>query len=154
MAAVLEGLSVLAGSPGKAFAPRTPFRLRAARTCYDHMAGALGVWLCDRLVALEWLAANPHAADGACELTARGARAVETLGIDIAALRGLRRRFAFSCLDWSERRSHLGGALGAALLAHALKKRWVTQELESRELCVTSLGRRELRARFGPELPL
>jgi hypothetical protein len=73
------------------------------------------------------------------------------LGVDIAETRALHRRFAFACLDWSERRSHLGGALGAALLKLAVRKRWVTQELDSRALSVTSLGRREMRARFGLE---
>ena len=66
-------------------------------------------------------------------------------------MRGHRRRFAFGCLDWSERRPHVGGALGAALLNLALRKKWVTRELDSRGLAVTGLGRRELRARFGVE---
>ena len=61
----------------------------------------------------------------------------------------MRRRFAFGCLDWSERRYHLGGALGAAFLQLALKRRWVTQDLDSRALGVTSLGRREMLTRFG-----
>lgn len=67
-------------------------------------------------------------------------------------LRSLRRRFAYACLDWSERRSHLGGALGAALLAHALTRHWVTQDLDSRVLSLTGLGRREMLARFGLDL--
>ena len=61
----------------------------------------------------------------------------------------LRRRFAYGCLDWSERRPHIGGALGAALLKVALKRKWVLQDLDSRALDVTSLGRREILARFG-----
>ena len=60
-----------------------------------------------------------------------------------------RRRFAFACLDWSERRPHLGGALGAALLDLAFKRRWVSQDLDSRALTVTPVGRRELLKRFG-----
>lgn len=63
--------------------------------------------------------------------------------------RALRRRFAFACVDWSERRPHLGGAVGAALLKVALQRRWVTQELDSRILSVTALGRREMLARFS-----
>jgi hypothetical protein len=66
--------------------------------------------------------------------------------------RALRRRFAFACVDWSERRPHLGGALGAALLNVALKRRWVTQELDSRILSLTTLGRREMLARFSLKL--
>jgi DNA-binding transcriptional ArsR family regulator len=141
VARVLEGLSVLAGGSRPQFVPRTPDRLRAARTCYDHIAGTLGVLLHDRLEATGWLSSY--------YLTPAGSKAFEKLGIDVAETRLLHRQFAFGCLDWSERRSHLGGALGAALLKLALKKKWVTQELDSRALCVTSLGRRELRARFG-----
>jgi hypothetical protein len=61
----------------------------------------------------------------------------------------LRRRFAFACVDWSERRPHLGGALGAALLQILLRRRWIVQDPDSRALTVTSAGRRELLARFG-----
>jgi len=145
VARLLESLSVLAGGKRRQFAPNTPHQLRAARTCYDHIAGTLGVLLHDRLEAAGWLSASYG-------LTPAGVRAFEALGVDVEATRALRRRFAFACLDWSERRSHLGGALGAALLMLALRKRWVTQELDSRALCVTGLGRRELRARFGVEV--
>jgi hypothetical protein len=64
-------------------------------------------------------------------------------------MRSLRRRFAYACVDWSERRPHIGGAVGAALLSVALKRKWVVQELDSRALAVTGAGRREMRARFG-----
>ena len=83
------------------------------------------------------------------DLTPAGARAFEALGIDVEETRTLRRRFAFGCLDWSERRSHLGGALGAALLKVALKRKWVSQDLDSRAVRVTNLGRREMGSRFG-----
>ena len=76
-------------------------------------------------------------------------KAFEALGIDIEATRALRRRFAYACLDWSERRPHLGGALAAALLKVALKRKWVVQDLDSRALSVTSLGRREMMTHFG-----
>jgi len=146
VAGLLEGLSVLAGGSRRQFTPTTPNYLRAARTCYDHMAGALGVALHDRLKALGWLA------DGrgrAYHLTPNGDKALAALGIDVEETKRLRRRFAFACLDWSERRSHVGGAIGAALLNLALKRKWVSKELDSRALAVTSLGRRELLARFG-----
>jgi DNA-binding transcriptional ArsR family regulator len=146
VARVLEGLSVLAGGSGDKFVPNTPNRLRAARTCYDHIAGTLGVSLHDRLKTMGWLTAN---GDESYELTPAGARAFEALGIDVEETHMLRRRFAFGCLDWSERRSHLGGALGAVLLKLALKKKWVVQDLDSRALRVTSLGQREMRNRFG-----
>ncbi|HEY1160450.1 MAG TPA: helix-turn-helix transcriptional regulator [Terracidiphilus sp.] len=149
VASVLEGLTVLAGGTRKGFVPGTPSRLRAARTCYDHMAGTVGVLLHDRFQALGWLKAAAAGEEPAYDLTAAGEKAFQALGIDIEATRALRRRFVCACLDWSERRPHLGGALGAALLGVALKRRWVTQELDSRALGVTGLGRRELMTRFG-----
>lgn len=149
VAAALEALSVLAGGSRDAFVPNTPSRLRAARTCYDHIAGALGVSLHDRFTALGWLSASSSGAGNACEITLIGARAFEAIGVDVEATRMLRRRLAYACVDWSERRPHLGGAVGAALLQVALKRKWVLQDLDSRSLGITSLGRRELLARFG-----
>jgi DNA-binding transcriptional ArsR family regulator len=151
VADVLEGLSVLARMPRERFVPSTPNRLRAARTCYDHLAGTLGVLLHDRLKMLGCLATGTTDGD-TYELTRKGQKLFESLGIDLDATRALRRRFAFACLDWSERRSHLGGAVGAALLKIALKRRWVTQDLDSRALAVTRLGQRELLARFGVQV--
>jgi len=148
VANVLEGLSVLAGGVRDKFVPNTPNRLCAARTCYDHIAGRVGVLLHDRFYTLKWLAAASKN-DSAYELTSAGINAFEALGIDIEATRALRRRFACACLDWSERRPHIGGALGAALLKIALKKRWVTQDLDSRALAVTGFGRREMLNRFA-----
>ena len=147
VARVLEGLNVLAGNTQPPHVFRTPVRLRAARTCYDHIAGALGVALHDRLVALRWLSVSSY------ELTVAGTAALQPLGIDIDAVRTARRKLAFGCLDWSERRCHLGGALGAALLALALRRKWLTQDLDSRALSVSRCGRRELLAHFGLQLP-
>jgi DNA-binding transcriptional ArsR family regulator len=149
VAAALEALSVLAGGSRSPFVPSTPNRLRAARTCYDHIAGALGVTLHDRFQALGWLSSANTTSDGECDLTPKGSKAFETLGIDVEGTRALRRRFAYACVDWSERRPHLGGSLGAALLKAALKKRWVIPDLDSRALSVTRIGRRELLDRFG-----
>jgi hypothetical protein len=137
VADVLERLSVLAGGPRDTFVPNTPGRLRAARTCYDHMAGTLGVSLHERFKSQGWLSAG---SGDAYDVTAKGMKAFEAIGIDLEATRALRRRFAYACLDWSERRPHLGGALGAALLKVALKRKWVTQDLDSRALGITSLG--------------
>jgi DNA-binding transcriptional ArsR family regulator len=152
VASVLEGLSVLGGSSQNAFdtfVPNTPHRLRAARTCYDHMAGTAGVLLHDRLHEIGWLASGGGTA---YELTPGGAKAFASLGIDLEATRGLRRRFACACLDWSERRPHMGGALGAALLNLALKRKWVTQDLDSRALSITRTGQREMLSRFGLQI--
>jgi DNA-binding transcriptional ArsR family regulator len=148
VAAALEALRVLAGGARSAFVPNTPSQLRAARTCYDHIAGVLGVALHDRCKALGWLSGGRNADDD-YELTPSGSKAFENLGIDVETTRALRRRFAFACVDWSERRPHLGGAVGAALLSIAMKRKWVIQELDSRALSITRFGRREMRIRFG-----
>jgi DNA-binding transcriptional ArsR family regulator len=148
VAAALEALSVLAGGSYDTFVPNTPNRLRAARTCYDHIAGTLGVSLHDRFIAMEWLSGAPGS-DTGYDVTPRGTKAFEVLGIDIKTTRTLRRRFAYACVDWSERRPHLGGAVGAALLNVALKRKWVVRDLDSRALSLTGQGRREMLARFG-----
>ena len=150
VARALEGLSVLAGRPRERFTPTTPVHMRAARSCYDHLAGTVAVSLHDRFVTARWLRVS-HSTD-AYDLTADGTREIAALGIDVDEARAQRRRFAFGCLDWSERRPHLGGALGAALLTLALKKKWLTRELDSRALSITTQGRRELQTRFGLEL--
>jgi DNA-binding transcriptional ArsR family regulator len=152
VASVLEGLSVLAGGTREKFVPSTPTRLRAARTCYDHLAGTLGVSLHDRFRALRWLSTNSAGSDNAYEPTPSGMKAFEALGIDLEGTRALRRRFACGCVDWSERRLHLGGALGAAVLKVALKRKWVVQDLDSRALSVTIHGRREMMTRFGMKI--
>jgi hypothetical protein len=149
VARALEGLSVLASGTRTKFLPRTPSRLRVARTCYDHLAGTIGVLLHDRFKTLGWLHAGPKGKDRAYDLNFDGTKALEGLGIDVEATRALRRRFAYACLDWSERRPHLGGALGGALLKVALKRKWVIPDLDSRALDITNLGRREMMTRFG-----
>ena len=89
--------------------------LRRARTCYDHLAGVAGVVLLETMRTRAWL--EPSGADGpGYVLTDAGARALARRGVDFDAARASRRRFATACLDWTERRPHLGGALGAAVL--------------------------------------
>ena len=145
VAAALEALTVIAGGPRDKFVPNTPPRLRAARTCYDHMAGVVAVALNQRMLELGWLKAR----ENDYEVTREGARALKALGIDIEAARTQRRRFAYACLDWSERRPHIAGAFGAALLKTALKRKWLIKDLDSRTLNLTTLGRREMRRHFG-----
>ncbi|HXC94709.1 MAG TPA: helix-turn-helix transcriptional regulator [Edaphobacter sp.] len=148
VAHVLEGLNVLAGGIHNQFAPNTPNRLCLARTCYDHLAGKVAVALHDRFYKLGWL--SPLSEDAKdYELTTAGTKAIESLGINIEETRSLRRRFAPACLDWSERRPHIGGALGAALLKSALKRKWLTRDLDSRALAITRTGKREMQGRFG-----
>ncbi len=152
VATALEGLSVLAGTTQ--FVPTTPVPLRAARTCYDHMAGAIGVALLNAFLTRRWLKSKPAINGEAYNETPEGKKAFAALGIDIPAIKAMRtrRRFAYACLDWSERRPHLAGALGAALLNTALQRKWVAQDLNSRALDITASGRRELIARFGISL--
>jgi DNA-binding transcriptional ArsR family regulator len=152
-AAALEALMVVAVGPD--FVPNTPPRLRAARTCYDHMAGTLAVALHDQIVQQGWLTtsqASKGAEAPAYDISPKGERAMAVLGIDLDATRALRRRFAYGCVDWSERKPHIAGALGAALLKVALKRKWVTQDLDSRALRVTRSGESELRRQFGIRL--
>jgi DNA-binding transcriptional ArsR family regulator len=144
VSSVLEGLSILAGGSRTSFEPNTPNRLRTARTCYDHLAGTLAVALHNRFREMNWLSDDPAGYD----VTTPGSKAFEALGIDVAATRLLRRRFAYPCLDWSERQPHIGGGLGAALLSIIVKKKWVVQDLDSRAISVTSLGQREMLKRF------
>jgi DNA-binding transcriptional ArsR family regulator len=145
VAGVLEAMSVLNGGRSEPVSPAPP-RLRAARTCYDHLAGALGVALHDGLIALGWMARY--------ELTPKGEAGLRKIGADVDVARAARRRFAFGCLDWSERRPHLGGALGATLLALALRKRWVVRHESDRALGITQLGRRALLTHFAVRLKL
>lgn len=146
--AALEALAVVAGAARKPFIPTAPPRLRFVRSCYDHMAGSLAVSLHDRLIRLNWLSrvdARGYA------VTRSGAAELRQLGVDVDSLRAQRRRFAFACLDWSERRPHVGGAVGAALLQLALARRWLIADLDSRALTLTKKGQREFSARFGIE---
>jgi DNA-binding transcriptional ArsR family regulator len=152
VARALEALMVVVGSPRSRFAPTTPAPLRHARTCYDHMAGAVAVSLLQGFTHSGWISpsstlAEPKSED-ALDLTQAGTKALQSLGIDIMATRSLRRRFAYACLDWSERKPHIGGALGAALLQAALRRKWVEREFDSRVLHITPLGQRELSNHF------
>jgi DNA-binding transcriptional ArsR family regulator len=134
--------------------PRPPRSLREsnrgaaiqrARTCYDHLAGELGVGLTE---ALERQGAL-ETADAGYSLTRSGTRRLTELGVDITNARQGKRAFARQCLDWTERRPHLAGALGAALADRFFELEWVSRRPGSRALTVTPQGASELRARFG-----
>jgi DNA-binding transcriptional ArsR family regulator len=150
VAVALEALAVLAGSSGRLITS-TPTHLRAARTCYDHVAGTLGVLLHDRFHSLGWLttALQQDKPDRqSFDVTPKGAAAFQGIGVDVERCRSLRRRLAYPCLDWSERRPHLAGALGAAVLEAVLRRKWLVQDVDSRSLEITRAGRRELQSRF------
>jgi DNA-binding transcriptional ArsR family regulator len=116
--------------------------LRRARTCYDHLAGALGVALTDALCTQGVLTA------GDLRLTPDGARRLEQLGIDVAELRRGSRPLTRACLDWSERRPHLAGALGAAICHELIARAWIVRMPEPRIVRLTPAGRRGLAETF------
>ncbi len=138
--AVLESLLVIANPAPAAHRPRTPERLQLARSCYDHLAGTLAVRLHDHLLKRRWLKSDET---GDYRLSTTGEQVLGGWGVDAAAVRRKRRRFACACLDWSERRPHLGGALGAALFEAALDRRWLSKDLDDRAVRVTPKGERE-----------
>lgn len=150
VARALEGISVLAGAPRAGFKPSTPVPFRLARSCYDHMAGKIAVQLLERFRSLRWLRIG--SARTTFELMPEGAARLAALGIDLETARAARRKFAYGCLDWSERRMHLAGSLGSALLKMLVDHRWVETELDSRALRITSRGRRELSQRLQIEI--
>jgi len=123
-------------------------KLRLARTCYDHLAGRLGVALADALTAGHHVELS---AEGG-EVTAAGGAFLAGLGLDLAAASGRRRAFCPPCLDWSERRPHLAGALGAALAGHFFQRRWIERDRDSRAVAITAAGRQALKESFGVEL--
>ncbi|OMQ25770.1 ArsR/SmtB family transcription factor [Serratia oryzae] len=143
VAEVLETLMALAGVEQPVVKSTTPTSLRFARTCYDHMAGEVAVLLHNRLFELAWLNG-----DNDYQLSNQGQEALAQLGINCSPASS-RRRFACGCLDWSERKAHLGGALGAALLAAFEKRGWVQRQLDSRALQLTAAGKKALNAHFG-----
>lgn len=120
-------------------------RLAAARTCYDHLAGRLGVGLLDALLADRWL----RPVDAGWGLTRPGDRHLRDLGVDVDGAQSSRRVFARPCLDWTERRPHLAGALGAAIADLALTDGWVRRLETGRGLLVTPKGQRQLTASPG-----
>jgi hypothetical protein len=109
------------------------------------------VLLHDRMIEAGWLLETD---EQVYQMSASGEALFEGLGIEVKDLSTLRRRFACPCLDWSMRRPHLGGSLGAALLKTAITRKWVTQDLDSRVLTLTATGRKELSRRFAVELPV
>jgi hypothetical protein len=121
--------------------------LHRGRTCYDHLAGRLGVGLTDALVARRLLRA---ASDGLAP-TPAGTDAFARIAIDIESLRRARRPVTRSCLDWSERQPHLAGGLGAALLARLEAERGIERIKGSRAVLLRAPGR-ALLAAVGVEL--
>jgi DNA-binding transcriptional ArsR family regulator len=150
VAAALEALAVIA--------PRREVRslrdadagaaLRRARTCYDHLAGAAGVDLLAALVRQQALRRDGDE----YRLLHSGERLLSSIGVDVAEARTARRAFARPCLDWSERRYHLAGALGAALTSRLLELGWLARRPSTRAVTITDAGCAGLSETFGLEL--
>lgn len=151
VAQVLEALMGLAQRTGAVRVRTGPkdAALRAARVCYDHLAGERGVALLDGLERQGLVAGGDDLA-----LTGKGRDFFTDFGVDVARLEKGRRPVCRGCLDWSERRLHLGGALGAAILSGIVERRWGRRD-DSRALVFTPDGLEAFNGTFGlsPELP-
>ena len=145
VAELLERLTDLAARTGHrplVAGPRDP-ALRRARVCYDHLAGHHAVVLFERAVDRGWLDVRPAADERTLvTLTEAGADAFGARGIDIDAVRHGRRPPCLACMDWSERRHHLAGGLGSAVLELCLKKRWARRTADSRAVVFGPAGER------------
>jgi len=119
--------------------------LRFARTCYDHLAGRLGVAIADALVANGYAVLTEEGG----EVTDAGARFLIGFGADLASKSQSRRIFCRPCLDWSERRYHLAGLVGAEICRRCLELGWLVRERDSRAVLVTAAGRTGLCDAFG-----
>jgi DNA-binding transcriptional ArsR family regulator len=136
VASLLENLmGVAAAAPTVRRGPRDP-ALRRARVCYDHLAGERGVQLFDRMHERRFIACD----GGSWLLTGDGEAWLAQLDIDVAALRPHARPLVRACLDWSERRDHLAGAVGAALLARLFERRLVRRDPLGRALSISPRG--------------
>jgi DNA-binding transcriptional ArsR family regulator len=119
--------------------------LGAARMCYGHLAGRLGVDLTDAFVARTYVVVD----DEVAEVTTAGSRFFAGFGIDLPALRSTRRRFCRLCLDWTERRPHIAGAVGGAIAKRCFDLGWLARMTRSQAVIVTPSGRRGFRETFG-----
>jgi DNA-binding transcriptional ArsR family regulator len=146
---MLESINAMAALEGPPrHRPRSPAdeALRRARYCYDHLAGRLGVGLADALIARGHV---EFGEDGGV-VTQAGAEFLARFGCDLAAR--ARRAFCRPCLDWSERRPHIAGAVGAALAARCFDLGWIARMRDSRAVSITAKGRAGLRETFEIDL--
>jgi len=139
----LMGVAFRSGAVRVRTSPREP-ALRSARVCYDHLAGDQGVQVLDGLLRRKLLRRR----DGALELTTAGAAFFRSFGIDVEALAAQRRPLCRTCLDWSVRRHHLGGAVGAELLRRLFALGWARRMKNSRVVTFTPTGAAALSRQF------
>lgn len=139
----IAGLMPVSSFSKTADDPKLP-GIKYARTCYDHLAGRMGVQLTHSLLQQKMLIAYTDR----YEVSYAGNKWFESLDIDITATQKQNRKFAYPCLDWSERNHHVGGALGAALLQSLIKKDWIRNVKHSREIVITGKGKLEMSKRL------
>jgi DNA-binding transcriptional ArsR family regulator len=148
VAAALETMGTLCNAlrPLQPPADGSIVPIRMARTCYDHLAGKVAVQVCESLQERQLLAP----VDDSFRITARGERRFEDLGIDLVSLRAnCKRPLVRKCLDWTERKFHLAGIAGAALLDLFGEREWIKREVGSRVVTITGNGRMAFKTHFG-----
>jgi DNA-binding transcriptional ArsR family regulator len=136
----LMGVAFRTGASRLVSSPRDP-ALQRARSCYDHLAGEMGVLVYEALLR-DGVLENPQA----LRLTAKGIDWFARIGVDTAALARQRRSFCRPCMDWSARRHHLAGSLGTAMLSRFCDLSWVSRSHKSRAIRITQLGERQFQA--------
>jgi hypothetical protein len=143
---MLDGIVAVALESRPRYRPlsRQAQELSAARICYDHLAGRLSVNLTDFLITHEYIVVGE-----AAEVTQAGTRFLTEFGIDLSALSSTRRHFCRLCLDWTERRPHIAGAVGAALTKRCFDLGWTERMKHSRAVIVTASGKRGFLETFG-----
>ena len=144
---MLDGIVAVALENRPRYRPlsRQAQELSAARICYDHLAGRLSVDLTDFFAAREYIALG----DEAAEITPAGTRFLTDFGVDLSALSSTRRHFCRLCLDWTKRRPHIAGAVGAALTKRYFDLGWTERMKHSRAVIITGLGKRGFLETFG-----
>ena len=147
--AMIEGIVAVALAKRPRYRPLSHHAraLSAARICYDHLAGRLSVDLTDTFVAREYIVVD----DEAAEITAAGTRFFTKFGIAFPTPPSTRRHFCRLCLDWTERRPHLAGAVGAAITQRYFDLGWMERMKRSHAVIVTPVGRRGFQKTFGIE---
>ena len=147
VARALESLMTLAIDGPPRHRPKSPCgeAMARARTCYDHLAGKLGVALADSLAERRQILLSEEGG----VVTKSGRDFLKELGIEVESLGGSRRALCRSCLDWSERRWHLAGALGAALADRCFDAGWLARQPHGRAVTITPAGERAFDRLFG-----
>ena len=146
---MIEGIVAVALEKRPRYRPlsREARALDAARICYDHLAGRLSVDLTDSFVARQYIVLD----DKAAEITTAGSRFFTEFGIELPRRRSTRRHVSRLCLDWTERRPHIAGVVGAALTTRYFDLGWMERMKRSQAVVVTPLGRQGFQKTFGIE---